>query len=243
MGRAFRPTCSILPVVGRALRPTCSILPAVGRALRPTCSILPAVGRALRPTCSILPAVGRALRPTCFAVTIFHMNYPPPKPGYSALRKGRVDLKEARYFLTITLQRPLPKDSNGLRAPALQQDLITRARSIDEWQLLCMVVMPDHIHLLVRLDSEKVARPVRLLKGRFVPLLRDCRLSWQPGFYDHRLRPEDKVGGVVRYMWLNPYRAKLCAVDEAWDGWWCSEEAAKWIGPTSSDLPSPAWWR
>jgi len=171
------------------------------------------------------------------------MTSPPQKPGYSALRKGRINLKEAFYFLTITLQRPLPKDSAGLAAPALQAELITRAKSIDEWQLLSMVVMPDHLHLMVRLQTEKVAGPVRLLKGGFVPLLRIHRLNWQPGFYDHRLRPEDKVSGVVRYMWLNPYRAGIRTVNESWDGWWSSPEAAQWIRPRAPDSPPPEWWR
>ncbi len=171
------------------------------------------------------------------------MSSPSHNPGYSALRKGRLDVKEALYFLTITIQRPLLRNSVGLTQSDLLASLINRAQSINEWELLSMVVMPDHLHALTRLKADKIAIPVRKLKGGFLPVLRNQGIKWQPGFYDHRLRPEDNVGGVLRYMWLNPYRAGLSREGDPWSGWYCSEAAAQWMGSGDIDSPPPEWWQ
>lgn len=114
---------------------------------------------------------------------------------------------------------------------------------LETWKLRAMVIMPDHIHLLVGLEAKSVSDSVRIFKGRLSPKLRKHNLKWQSGFYDHRLRPKDKLSGVVRYMWLNPYRAGICNEGEAWPGWWCDEAVTEWIGADTKDYPPPEWWR
>ena len=165
------------------------------------------------------------------------------KPGYSALRKGRVDIKGARYFLTITVHRPVPQNSPGLNAQELESSILYQAQAIEIWNLTSIVVMPDHLHLLVTLTESNLSAAVRSVKGNLTPVLRDNHLKWQPGFYDHRLRPDDKTSGVIRYMWLNPYRAGLCPANEPWNGWWCTAEAQKWLGDPKTGAPPPEWWR
>jgi len=171
------------------------------------------------------------------------MAEPIRKPGYSALRKGRVDLVEARYFLTLTLRRSLPEKSLGLHDRELESIIISTAQAIRVWDLHSIVVMPDHLHLLITLTEPKLSAAVRELKGTLTPSLREHSLRWQPGFYDHRLRPDDKVGGILRYMWLNPYRAGLGSTDQSWTGWWCSAELEKWIGGAAGNTPAPGWWK
>ncbi|MCF3651289.1 REP-associated tyrosine transposase [Synoicihabitans lomoniglobus] len=169
-------------------------------------------------------------------------------PGYGALRRGRIDLPGATYFLTMTVRRPL-RFRSGLMETDVCRSLQKGAHDLvkeDAWWLHAIVIMPDHVHMLVRLTSGTLAAAVRAWKGRQSTPLRKRNLSWQPGFYDHRLRPQDQVLGVVRYMWLNPYRADLVADDQVWPGWWCSEQVSIWLGQNAADdrdvLP-PAWWR
>ena len=38
------------------------------------------------------------------------------------------------------------------------------------------------------------------------------QLRWQGNFYEHRLRPGEAIEEVVRYIFLNPYRAGLISV-------------------------------
>ena len=61
------------------------------------------------------------------------------------------------------------------------------------------------------------------------PTLRKHQLNWEDGYFDRRLRPNDSVGSVLRYMLLNPYRKHLQSADREWPFWYCNEEAKPWI--------------
>ena len=78
---------------------------------------------------------------------------------------------------------------------------------------LCWVVMPDHLHLLLQLAEADLGRVVRQLKARSALRLnheigRKGRF-WTPAFHDHRLRQEEDLRGVARYIVANPLRAGL----------------------------------
>lgn len=105
------------------------------------------------------------------------------------------------------------------------------------------VVMPDHLHMLVRLEQgSTLAECMRLLKGRMSPILRECDLKWQDGFYEHRLRENEEHLAVFLYIYLNPYRAHLVSKDQVWPGHFCSEEDWAWFGEmTDSASPQPEW--
>jgi REP element-mobilizing transposase RayT len=105
--------------------------------------------------------------------------------------------------------------------------------------------MPDHIHLLITLSSQAdLSNAVRLFKGRMTPTLRKTQAAWQPSFYDHRLGDDENVLPVFLYIFLNPYRDQLCAIDAKWPGYYCTEEDWTWFGEiTKQDCPEPAWLR
>ena len=169
---------------------------------------------------------------------------PNRRRGYNALRRGRIDIVGADYFVTVTLQRQL-SHGKGLLAPVLASNLKEQWTVLEKqgrWKVRGTVIMPDHVHLPIRLDAGQLADAIRVWKGALTPALRTEHLSWQPSFYDRRLRPEDNRINVVRYMWSNPYRAKLLKPDEAWPGWWADEEVARWLGKTPQDTPQPEWW-
>ena len=106
-----------------------------------------------------------------------------------------------------------------------------------------LALMPDHLHFLVELGAQrKLQDIVRLFKGRMTPVLRPVGLHWQQGFYDRRLRQNDSIGTVLRYMKLNPYRKLLLPMEEVWPFWYCSENAAKWMSDLGEDeAPLPEW--
>ena len=52
---------------------------------------------------------------------------------------------------------------------------------------------------------------------------------------------EDRLA-LFLYIFLNPYRARLCAPGERWPGYFCREEDWSWFnGELNSERPYPEW--
>ena len=88
--------------------------------------------------------------------------------------------------------------------------------------LLCYVVMPDHMHVLLESSGkESIVEWVRRLKGRFS---REAGKQgvvnpvWQRSFFDHFLREDEQPLKTVQYILENPQRTGL--VDQWWKYPW-----------------------
>ena len=79
------------------------------------------------------------------------------------------------------------------------------------------VVMPNHVHLLIRIHSDGRSGTPAPTKGnsaiaRFVSALkRFCNKEygeniWQARFHDHVIRDENDLIGAINYIENNPYR-------------------------------------
>jgi putative transposase len=168
----------------------------------------------------------------------------PNHPGYPALRRGRWSSTGADYFLTLCLRRP----SESFNLPNLQKSGLEKLLQMEAqgiWSLRCAVFMPDHLHLLIRLaEARSLAAAVRQFKGPLSVNLRQSGAAWQPGFYDHRLRDDEDTLPVFRYLFLNPYRAGLCAPEEKWPGYYCAPEDWMWFRELTNEAhPEPEWLR
>jgi len=160
-------------------------------------------------------------------------------PGYQALRKGRVSVPGARYFLTFALAQR----REGLATDELFAAMISVLGTVPG-DTFALVAMPDHLHWLVRLGEEaELPGLTRAFKGPLSVPLRARGLQWQKGAYhDRRLRPDDELGPFLRYMLCNPYRAGLCDLDSLWPYWHRSPEVGAWFDPTTRDgRPYPEW--
>ena len=76
------------------------------------------------------------------------------------------------------------------------------------------VVMPDHVHWLFELRSDRtLSQVVRSLKGRSSRHVNEARNAtgavWQPGFHDRALRRTESLREVGYYIVNNPVRAGL----------------------------------
>jgi len=139
-----------------------------------------------------------------------------PLRGYRALRKGRVSLPNAAYFITTRIagRRPV------LNSPA-NAGIVVRAirwlRTTGRVWLLSYVVMPDHVHMLFALRSAPdVSKLVGSWKGYASRVLRRAsrlrRPIWQSGFYDHMIRDHEDLRARLRYIHENPVRKGLWIV-------------------------------
>ena len=164
------------------------------------------------------------------------------KPGYEALRRHRWSSPGIEYFVTFNAQRP----EHGLTASAILPALIEKREQLQArgcWKVRSWVVMPDHIHLLFGLGANtSLGDCLRLFKGPLTPLLRKHGISWQDGYFEHRMRSNEDRLPVFLYVYLNPYRADLLPPSASWPGYFCAPTDWGWFSPlTNSGVPFPEW--
>lgn len=105
----------------------------------------------------------------------------------------------------------------------------------------CAVIMDDHLHWLFELKGRlSLGRVVAKLKTKAV-----TEVCWQRDFYDHRLRPDELIELYGRYIFMNPYRAKLCSVDKLFEGtrFWRPEHFEFVRSLNGNGGPQPEWLR
>ena len=149
-----------------------------------------------------------------------------PQRRTEDLRRGRISLPGARYFITVCARRPASVLTEKPVGAALQV-AVAGLFPDDDAAVLCSTVMPDHLHLLVQLGERlSVGRVVAKFKSATTVTLREKGLDWQRNFFEHRLRPTDKADLYARYIFMNPYRAGLLAANDVWP-WWRLNESVE----------------
>ena len=151
-------------------------------------------------------------------------------------------MPHARYFVTLaTIDR-----RSGLSEPSVATKLkheITAIEQSDAWSIHAAVIMPDHLHLLFTLQERlTLGQTIARLKSKTRTLLDSSAMHWQGNYYEHRLRPDDPLVPVIRYLFLNPYRAKLLRPDQTYPWFWLGEAETEWFQPMTDDgSPFPEW--
>ena len=158
-----------------------------------------------------------------------------PRRGYSALRKHRVSIRGAEYFLTVCTKGRV----TGLCELAMMSAIRREEARLEHegvWCVRCAVVMPDHWHGLITLTGDvKLTDALKLFKGRLAPVMRRAGLNWQAGFYERRMRASEDRAPVFRYVFLNPFRTGLLPAGDVWPGYWCCETDWKWFEALTAD--------
>ncbi len=152
-----------------------------------------------------------------------------PAKGQVSLRKRQEIGQGGRYFLTMCLE----EGKTGLDTPKVFNASLQLGREIEASaaiQFYAIVIMPDHLHLLIRLlDKTKLEDFAKSFKGRLSPVLRNLGIRWQRGYFGRLIRDQDSVDVVVRYMLMNPYRKGLIDSSDKWPYWYCSDQAKVWM--------------
>ena len=155
------------------------------------------------------------------------------------------DPNHARYITFSTYQRLNLLGTEALRDAFLEQLIRTRERH--RFFLYAWVVMPNHVHLLLREpldgDIEGILRTLKLgfakrVLNRWIeldaPILerlvdaRGTRRFWQRGGgYDRNVHSDTEFDEKIGYIHMNPVRAGLVKTpaDWAWSSarWWGGE--------------------
>jgi putative transposase len=119
-----------------------------------------------------------------------------------------------QYFLTVCTSGR-EKCFEDEPAATWMSEQITQFFEARKFAVIAFCVMPDHVHLLLEgttddADLRAVMHAWKLRTGFAWKQRRRGRL-WQDGYYDHIVRENDSVVGIVRYILNNPFRAGLVA--------------------------------
>ncbi|MGJ8654076.1 MAG: REP-associated tyrosine transposase [Opitutaceae bacterium] len=123
------------------------------------------------------------------------------------------------YFITINTQpRGIDLLTQSKNAGAIKA-AIQNYKENYKWHPTLVVLMPDHLHMLVSLNtSQFTIKQIISPWKRF--LARTQEITWQEGFFEHRIRDRDSQEEKEQYLRLNPVRAKLVQNPEDWPYTW-----------------------
>ena len=139
---------------------------------------------------------------------------------------GRDSRPGAWYVVTMVLHDRATLFSDHALARIVADELSNGTEETCAW-----VVMPDHVHWLLRVRAAPLCRCVQAFKSRSARTINAVRGAsgavWQAGYYDHQLRNDEDWRRQARYIVANPLRRGLVARIEDYPHWWCP-----WISST-----------
>ncbi len=120
--------------------------------------------------------------------------------------------QDRTYFVTICVQNR-QRIFTDRKIAALAQGELKSFRDRGWFWLYVFVVMPDHIHMLIRLrdESRTLGRVIATLKSaiQFRSRRAGIDFKWQYNFYEHVVRLEEPIDQIIGYILRNPERAGL----------------------------------
>jgi len=142
------------------------------------------------------------------------------------LRQGRYSDNNQIYLIT-TVTHLRKSIFNDLVTGRIIVETMKYLHDSERVSSLAFVVMPDHIHWLVQLKNENLAKVMQAFKGISAKqvnqyLNRQGRF-WQAGYHDHAVRKEEDLAYIARYIVANPLRAGLVTKVgdySLWDAVW-----------------------
>lgn len=116
------------------------------------------------------------------------------------------------YFITTTAhgrQRLFLND--GLTEILLS--VLKEMRQSKSCEIYAFVVMPDHLHMILKPGGMSLPRIMKKLKGKSARLINQQRKAsgsvWQERYYEHAIRDEGDFQKKYQYVLYNPVTAGL----------------------------------
>jgi REP element-mobilizing transposase RayT len=112
------------------------------------------------------------------------------------------------------------KKQRALSDSLLGQALLDSAEFYQQkqrWQITLFLLMPDHLHALLSFPRNQSMSELTSDWKRFHTAKN--RVVWQEGYFDHRLRNDErgeKLSAKMNYIRQNPVAAAWCAKAEDW---------------------------
>ena len=127
-------------------------------------------------------------------------------------------------------RRPLFQSATAVR---MLLEVMGEVRRDTGFELNAWVVMPDHIHFVMRVpDTSKLGRVMQLIKGRFAyrysKFNGSCGTTWQSRYHGRVLQSQRALNAAIEYVHANPVVAGLASYPEEFQ--WSS--ARHWEVPS-----------
>ncbi len=136
-----------------------------------------------------------------------------PNKGHQQLRKGRKSIPGTYYSITLaTYNRSHLLTIPGI--PNIIYDSFDWLETDKQLKWLCIMVMPDHIHVVFQLGHKKTLSQLiqsfrRFTANQINAHLKQTGTVWQANFYDHGIRHDESLNKIIRYCYENPVRKTL----------------------------------
>ncbi len=121
----------------------------------------------------------------------------------------------AVYFVTLCTHDKNPCFKNPQFAQYIAKEIDYRSRVTEEVTVFAWCIMPDHLHLLLKLNEgygKSLANWVAAFKrynARILSMMHDIKPLWQANFYEHVVRKEESLKAIAEYIANNPVRKGL----------------------------------
>jgi len=134
------------------------------------------------------------------------------------MRYRRANAAGATYFFTVNLSDR--KSSLLVDHIEIFRDAVRKVCQTRPFEIVAMVVMPDHLHAVWTLPDGDADFPLRwsLIKAAFsrripkVESIRESRKSkrergiWQRRYWEHQIRDDADLEAHVAYIYMNPVK-------------------------------------
>ncbi len=135
-----------------------------------------------------------------------------PVPGIIPRLAGADYSGQRTFFVTLCVKDRKEVFRDPRLAELAKAEVIDR-RDAGWYWLLCYCVMPDHVHLLLRLrgPGTSLSRIMTAPKNSIYYRARRAGavINWQLGYHDRVLRHYESVRLYARYVLANPVRAGI----------------------------------
>ena len=118
-----------------------------------------------------------------------------------------------RYFITTAARARAPFFGEPLFRFILLRDL-TVCSVLKKFDILTLSILPDHLHLLIKINSINTSKIMQSLKTNssknINAIVRPTdEFRWQRSFYDHLVRDEYDFLRLKRYVLRNPTKHEI----------------------------------
>jgi putative transposase len=87
-----------------------------------------------------------------------------------------------------------------------------------DWWVHLVLLMPDHLHTLMSFPRQKGMNTSLTQWKRYAA--REVKIQWQSDYFEYRLRNDANGDEKAHYIRMNPVRAGLVEVPQAWPYVW-----------------------
>ena len=119
---------------------------------------------------------------------------------------------DAVYFITICTYNKKAYFKKTDIAEYIAKEIDYRSRVADEVTMFAYCIMPDHVHLLLKLNEgygKSLPNWVAAFKkynSRILTMMLDIKPLWQANYYEHIVRRNESLKNIAEYIANNPVR-------------------------------------